>query len=138
MNKTVLPKLLSAILVLVAGMIVISVTENGQKAFAEVETTPTILVSEKLKNNPFAMKIIAEMEAQKLRYGQVSEQKIIDIQLTDEQIEVEETRKIVEDRLQEDLESMDKKYLDFTPRNAFKKFVSKSENFVTELITRQV
>ena len=124
-NKTTLQKLLPAILVIVAGIIVISIAEHEQKAFAEVDSTPTILVSEKLKNNPLAMKIIAEMEAQKIRYKQGTEQKIIDIPLTDEQIEIEETRKIVEDRLKEDLDSMEKKYLDFTPRNAFKKFVEK-------------
>jgi len=69
------------------------------------------------------MKIIAEMEAQKLRYKQISEGKVPAIPLTQEQIEVEKTRKMVDNRLQEDLKSMNKKYLDFTPRNAFAKFV---------------
>ncbi len=125
MNKKPIPKLLSAITVIVAGMLVLSFTGSEQKAFAENESQPKILVSDKLKNNPLAMKIIAEMEAQKLRYKQISEGQITEVPLTKEQIEVEETRKIVNERLQEDLESMEKDYLDFTPRNAFAKFVEK-------------
>ena len=125
MENLKLPTLLSALLVIVAGVMIVSLPSNGQSAFAETETT-TILVSDKLKNDPFAMKIIAEMEAQKLRYKQISEGKTPTtpiIPLTQEQIEVENTRKIVNDRLQVDLDSMNKKYLDFTPRNAYAKFV---------------
>ena len=128
MNNITLPKLLPAILVIITGMIIISVTNIGQTAFAESDTTPTILVSDKLKNNPFAMKIIAEMEAQKLRYNQSSEDKIQEIPLTKNQIEVEETRKIVDERLQEDLKSMETKYLEFTPKNAYGKFISKLDS----------
>jgi hypothetical protein len=127
-NNITLPKLLPAILVIITGMIIISVTNIGQTAFAESDTTPTILVSDKLKNNPFAMKIIAEMEAQKLRYNQSSEGKIQEIPLTKNQIEVEETRKIVDERLQEDLKSMETKYLEFTPKNAYGKFISKLDS----------
>lgn len=126
MSNITLPNMLSAILVIVAGVMIISIINNDQIALAESDSTPTILVSEKLKNDPFAMKIIAEMEAQKLRYKQISEGKTPTtpiIPLTQEQIEVENTRKIVNERLQEDLNSMNKKYLDFTPRNAFAKFV---------------
>ena len=100
-------------------------TNGGQDAFAESDIEPTILVSDQLKKNPFAMKIIAEMEAQKLRYKQLSEEKTPEIMPTKKQIEIEEIRKISEEMLQEDLKSMEKKYLDFTPKNAFKKFVSK-------------
>jgi len=124
-NKTTLPKLLPAVVVLVAGMMVMSLANNGQTAFADSDSAPTILVSDKLKNNPLAMKIIAEMEAQKLRYNQNSDGKTSEIPLTEDQIEIEKTRKMVDERLQEDLNSMNKKYLEFTPRNAFEKFVSK-------------
>lgn len=123
MKASNLPSLLPAILLIVTGMVIISNAYIGQPAFAESEPTPTILVSDKLKNDPVAMKIIAEMEAQKLRYKQISEGKTPVIPLTKEQIEIENTRKIVDDRLQEDLKSMNKKYLDFTPKNAFKKFL---------------
>jgi hypothetical protein len=121
MNEITLPKLLSAALILFTGMMILSTTIPGQSVSAE----PEILVSEKLKKDPFAMKIIAEMEAQKLRYKQISEGKIPEITLTKDQIEVEKTRKIVDERLQEDLKSMGKKYIDFTPENAYEKFVLK-------------
>ena len=125
MNKITCPRLLPVVLVIVTGLLIMPATNSGQDAFAESDIEPTILVSDQLKKNPFAMKIIAEMEAQKLRYKQLSEEKTPEIMPTKKQIEIEEIRKISEEMLQEDLKSMEKKYLDFTPKNAFKKFVSK-------------
>ena len=124
-NKITCPKLLPALLVVVAGLLILPATNSGQTAFADSNEEPTILVSDTLKKNPLAMKIIAEMEAQKLRYKQLSEEKLPEIPLTKKQIEIEENRKISEEMLQEDLKSMEKKYIDFTPKNAFEKFVSK-------------
>jgi len=124
-NKITVPKLLPGVLVIVAGLLILPGINNGQTAYAEFNQEPTILVSDTLKKNPLAMKIIAEMEAQKLRYKQLSEEKIPEVPLTKNQIEIEENRKLSEEMLQEDLKSMDKKYIDFTPKNAFEKFVSK-------------
>ena len=125
MNKTDYSIILSAALVMISGMLSITILDVQQIAFAETDSNPTVLVSDKLKNDPLAMKIIAEMEAQKLRYKQIQEGKISPIPLTKQQIEVEKNRKISQDLLQEDLKSMEKKYVDFTPKNAFEKFVSK-------------
>ena len=125
MKKITCPKLLPALLVVVAGLLILPATNSGQTAFADSNEEPTILVSDTLKKNPLAMKIIAEMEAQKLRYKQLSEEKLPEIPLTKKQIEIEENRKISVEILKEDLKSMEKKYLDFTPKNAFEKFVSK-------------
>ncbi len=124
-NKITLTKLLPAVLVIVAGLLILPGINSGQTAYAEFNQEPTILVSDTLKKNPLAMKIIAEMEAQKLRYKQLSEEKLPEVPLTIKQIEIEENRKLSEEMLQEDLKSMDKKYIDFTPKNAFEKFVSK-------------
>ena len=124
-NKITCPKLFPAVLVIVAGLLIIPATNGGQEAFAESDKVSTILVSDTLKKNPLAMKIIAEMEAQKLRYKQLSEEKLPEVPLTKKQIEIEENRKISEEILKEDLKSMEKKYIDFTPKNAFEKFVSK-------------
>jgi hypothetical protein len=96
----------------------------GQMAFAQVDSYE-LKVSEQLKNNPLALKIIAEMEAQKSKYKQLSKETIPKSIPTLEQIEIEKNRKISEEMLQEDLKSMEKKYIDFTPKNAFAKFVSK-------------
>jgi len=125
MNKTDYSLILSAALVMVSGMLSVVILDTQQIAFAESDSKPTVLVSDKLKNDPLAMKIIAEMEAQKLRYKQIQEGKISQVPLTKQQIEVEKNRKISQDLLQEDLKSMEKKYIDFTPKNAFEKFVSK-------------
>jgi hypothetical protein len=124
-KKITCPKLFPAVLVIVAGLLIIPATNGGQEAFAESDKVSTILVSDTLKKNPLAMKIIAEMEAQKLRYKQLSEEKLPEVPLTKKQIEIEENRKISEEILKEDLKSMEKKYIDFTPKNAFEKFVSK-------------
>jgi hypothetical protein len=124
MNKNNYPLILSASLIIMAGLY--SVPSLGSYFLAFGETTdPTILVSDKLKNDPVAMKIIAEMEAQKERYKLIQEGKTVTIPLTKEQIEVENSRKISNDLLQEDLKSMKQKYDDFTPKNAYEKFVSK-------------
>ena len=125
MNKTDYSIIFSASLVIISGMLSVPLLDMQQIAFAESNSKPTVLVSDKLKNDPLAMKIIAEMEAQKLRYKQIQEGKISPIPLTKQQIEVEKNRKISQDLLQEDLKSMEKKYIDFTPKNAFEKFVSK-------------
>ena len=125
MNKTDYSVIISAALVIISGMLSVPMLDNHQIAYAESNSKPTVLVSDKIKNDPVAMKIIAEMEAQKLRYKQIQEGKISPIPLTKEQIEVEKNRKISQDLLQEDLKSMEKKYIDFTPKNAYEKFVSK-------------
>ena len=119
-KKITCPKLLPAVLVIVAGLLILPTVNSGQTAFADSNEEPTFLVSEKLKKNPLAMKIIAEMEAQKQRYKQLSEEKPQEIPLTKKQIEIEENRKISEEMLQEDLKSMDKKYIDFTQKMLLK------------------
>ena len=124
-NKIMPSKILSGILVIVACMIIMSSTNTDQLVFAESNSESAILVSDKLKNNPMAMKIIAEMEAQKLRYKQLSEETTPKSIPTKAQIEIEENRKISDQMLQEDLKSMKQKYIDFTPENAYEKFVLK-------------
>ncbi len=124
MKKVKAQKLLPVILVIVAGLLVIPAANSELMAFAE-SGAPDILVSDKLKKDPFAMKIIAEMEAQKLKYKQLSEKETPKFLPTKQQIEIEENRKISKEMLQEDLKSMEKKYIDFTPENAFENFITK-------------
>ena len=125
MNKNNYPFILSASLIILAGLFSVPSINSSFLAFGETNSSPAILVSDKLKNDPVAMKIIAEMEAQKLRYKQIQEGKTVSIPLTKEQVEVEKNRKLANDLLEEDLKSMNQKYVDFTPKNAFEKFVSK-------------
>lgn len=111
-------------LVLVAGFAAFSAGTIIQPAYAETTDEPKVLVSEQLSKNPLAMKIIQEMEAQKLRYKQM-QQGDFKLLPTAEQLEVEEKRQIAKQILQEELKSMEKRYEDFTPTKAFSKFVSK-------------
>ena len=125
MKHAALPLMLSGILLVIAGLLIMPATNGQQLAFAESNGGSTLKVSDTLKKNPLAMQIIAEMEAQKLRYKQLSEESVPKIIPTREQILIEENRKISEEMLQDDLDSMNKEYLDFTPKNAFAKFVEK-------------
>ncbi len=125
MRQLPLPKILPGVLLLIAGILILPTLSDEHLAFAESNDDSTIKVSDKLKNNPLAMQIIAEMEAQKLRYKELSEDSTPKVLPTREQILIEENRKIAEEMLQNDLESMNKKYLDFTPKNAYAKFVAK-------------
>ena len=100
-------------------------SNGSQLAFADSDQETTILVSESLKKNPLAMQIIAEMEAQKKKYKELSEESTPLVLPTREQIIIEENRKIAQEQLENDIKSMNKEYLDFTPRNAFEKFVIK-------------
>ena len=117
--------MLPGVLLIIAGLLIMPATNGEQLAFAESDSESTLKVSDKLKKNPLAMQIIAEMEAQKLRYKQLAEESVPKVIPTREQILIEENRKISEEMLQDDLESMKKEYLDFTPKNAFAKFVEK-------------
>ena len=125
MKKANYTKLLATVLAMVAGLLLVSVTNGDQVAYADSGNNPTILVSENLKKNPLALKIIAEMEAQKQKYKQLSEGETPKSLPTKQQIEIEENRKISEEMLQEDLKSMEQKYIDFTPENAYENFISK-------------
>lgn len=125
MKKPSYQKLLATVLVMVAGLLLVPITNSDQIAYAASDNEPTVLVSENLKKNPLALKIIAEMEAQKQKYKQLAQEEIPKSIPTKQQIEIEENRKISEEMLQADLKSMEKKYIDFTPENAYENFVLK-------------
>jgi len=103
--------------VLVSIVVLFIVPSNTGLAFADSDTEITVKVADHL-NNPFAIKIITEMEAQKLRYKQQQEQQTI------QRDPLEEQRKLASSSLQKDLESMEKQYEYYTPQNAFARFVS--------------
>ena len=68
-------------------------------SFADAESEVVVKASKQLQKNPLAMKILAEMEKQKLRYKQQMNGIAQPIQLTSQQIEVEEKRAIAQERL---------------------------------------
>ena len=99
-------------------------------SFADAETEVVVKASKQLQKNPFAMKILAEMEKQKLRHKQQMNGHPQSIQLTSKQIEVEEKRVIAQERLSERLDAFMLKYQDKMPKAAFAKFVEKKPDYI--------
>ena len=99
---------------------------SGNFAFAETssESTDEIVVkaSPQIQKNPLLMKILKQLEIQKLQFAQLKNDQG---KTTETQKILDEKRIIAKQRLDEELERMNKKYEDQTPRAAFSKFVSK-------------
>jgi len=81
----------------------------------------TIVTGEELKKNPMAIKILENIEIAKKRFAEMQD---VQKKKTENEKFIEEQRKIAKAQLEKDLERMNKEYEDFTPRNAFSKFVS--------------
>ena len=121
----------NSILVIVAMMAMI-MTSTAQIAFAESDAAsePVVKASAELQKNPLAMKILAEMEKQKLKYTQKMQEKTQPVKLTAQQVEVEEKRVIAQQRLDEKLNAFIEKYKDVMPKAAYTKFVEKKPNYI--------
>jgi len=77
---------------------------------------------EKILNDPFAQRLLEYIELSKQRIAQLENQERIQ---TEHEKFIEQQRQIANAQLQEELDRMNKKYADKTPRAAFAKFVSK-------------
>lgn len=99
-------------------------------SIADAESEVVVKASKQLQKNPFAMKILAEMEKQKLRYKQQIHGNSHPLQLTSQQIEVEEKRAIAQERLSERLDAFMLKYQDKMPKAAFASFVEKKPDYI--------
>lgn len=91
-------------------------------SFADTNTQEfTTLKGKNLENNPLADMILKNIEIanKRLEQAQEAERERIEYQKF-----IDEQRKIAQAELEKDLASMNKKYEDFTPRNAFASFVS--------------
>lgn len=128
MKNGKIPIVLSAVLLsivalsIIPGMNIIS--------FADAESEVVVKASKQLQKNPLAMKILAEMEKQKLRYKQITQGNSHPIQLTSQQMEVEEKRVIAQERLSERLDAFMLKYQDKMPKAAFTTFVEKKPDYI--------
>ena len=123
-----LPIILTSVVFSVIALSLIS--GNNQNAFADSDTKPVVKASEQLRKNPFAMKILAEMESQKLKYKQNMLERSQTIKLTSQQMEVEKQREVAQERLSERLDAFLLKYQDKMPKAAFAKFVEKKPDYV--------
>lgn len=87
----------------------------------EIDSEFTVVAGEELKKNPTAIQILQNIEIAKKR---LAEMQNAQLQKTEQQKFVDEQRRIAKEFLEKDLAAINKKYEDFTPRNAFSKFVS--------------
>lgn len=127
MKNGEIPIVLSAVLLTI--VMLSAVPGTNIISFADAETEIVVKASKQLQKNPFAMKILAEMEKQKLRHKQIMEGNFQPT-LTLKQIEVEEKRVIAEERLSERLDAFMLKYKDQMPKAAFAKFVDKKPEYI--------
>jgi len=77
---------------------------------------------DKILNDPFAQRLLEYIKISKQRIAELENQERIQ---TEHEKFIEQQRQIVNAQLQEELDRMNKKYADKTPRAAFAKFVSK-------------
>ncbi len=91
-------------------------------SYAEANTQEfTSIKGKNLENNPLADMILKNIEIANKRLQQAQE---AERERAEHQKFIDEQRKIVQAELKKDLAAMNKKYEDFTPRNAFASFVS--------------
>lgn len=93
----------------------------AQTAQQNTDTEFTISGSEEIKKNPTAMKILERIEQSKKILAEMqNEQK----QKSEHEKFIEEQRRIAKEILEKEMSSFNKKYEDYTPRNAFARFVA--------------
>lgn len=135
--------ILPAMLASIAVLMIIPGT-NTEPAFADSETSQ-IKVADHLKNNPLALKIIAEMEKQKIRYKEQMQQQsqnqgkislgTIQVNVTPKaeltlaQKEVEQARERAKERLAEKITDLSEEYKDYTSSAAFSRFLEKKPEY---------
>ena len=128
MTNSKIPIILSSVLLTMVALS--AVPGYNLISFADAESEIVVKASKQLQKNPFAMKILAEMEKQKLRHKQQMQENFQSIPLTSQQIEVEEKRVIAQERLSERLDAFMVKYQDKMPKAAFTKFVEKKPEYI--------
>ena len=109
-------KLLSASIVAA----VIALSAFAPNAFAQSDFKK--IEGDDIKNNPVFQDILEKIEFSKKQYKKSQE---IKNSRDAQQIFIDKQRIVAQESLNQELERMEKKYEEFTPRNAFAKYVSK-------------
>lgn len=111
---------LTAILVL----LVVPITTNFAYADSKTQTSNfNVLVGDDLKNNPLAQKMLERIEIMKQRIAEIQQKQK---QIDEHQKFIEEQRKVAQQKLNQQLERMEKDNAEHTPKAAFTSFVSKT------------
>ena len=128
MKNSKIPMVLSAISITLIALS--AVPGTNLISFADAESEITVKASKQLQKNPLAMKILAEMEKQKLRYKNQIQGNTQSVSLTSQQVEIEEKRAVAQERLSERLDAFLLKYQDKMPKAAYAKFVEKKPDYI--------
>lgn len=112
-NSCLMTKLLYTALVAIT-VVISAITPT---AFADSNN----IQGEDLKKNPLALDILKKIENSRKEFEQ---SKQIEQKRIEQQKYIDEQRAIAKQSLEQQLQQMDKTYDEFTPRNAFAKFVS--------------
>lgn len=103
---------------LTAAIILMSVTATD--AFAQTDFNK-VEGKDNIKNNPISQDILNKIENTKKEFQQ---QKELEQQRKEQQRLINEQRQLAKESLNEELQRMDRAYEEFTPRNAFAKYIS--------------
>jgi len=128
MKNGKIPMVLSAISIILIALS--AVPGTNLISYADAESEIVVKASKQLQKNPLAMKILAEMEKQKLRYKNQIQGNQQYVPLTSQEIEVEEKRAVAQERLSERLDAFLLKYKDKMPKAAYAKFVEKKPDYI--------
>jgi hypothetical protein len=110
-----------ALLMLFSGMYSI------QHVFADAENEFIPVASDRIKNDPFLVKILENMEQSKKEFADIQKQNV-QKQLIDDQ------RSMVKSMAEKELQQMFKDNEDFTPLKSFNRFLDKVSNDETKII----
>lgn len=112
--------------VLIASLLAVTMLIYPSIAFAQESQSQfeefTKFEGDEIKNNPTAQQMLERIEESKRILAELQSQQP---RVTEHQRFVEEQRRMAQENLQRELESMSKQYEEYSPRNAFAKFVSK-------------
>jgi len=103
-------------------LVLVTVPGINTNNLAFAQTTEFIVLTGEQLNSPLGQTMLEKIEQSKKILAELMAGK--QLVLTEQQKFVEEQRKIAKERLQVDLEQMNHKYRDYTPRAAFSKFLA--------------
>lgn len=106
--------LYASIIASVIALSIFSTNAFAQSDFKKID-------SDEIQNNPVLQDILAKIEQSKKQFLQAKE---IENKRNVQQKFIDQQRAIAQESLQQELQRMEKNYEEFTPRNAFAKYVS--------------
>jgi len=98
---------------------------TNESAFAQIDETQfetTIIAENEIKSSYIAQQMLEKIELSKIILSQLQEAKYLE--KTEEQKLIDKQREISKQKLQEQIDRMNRNYEPFTPRNSFAKYLT--------------